>query len=204
MVTIWLHLGVMTSKSALMDSARTEILHYERAGARVDRIAKAAKVNKRMLYHYFGSKDGVYRAVLQRQLALLSSGFAPVPTVLQTVCSIYLSELGDEVLDSAIDQVSERRVSSEDFKIAAILCVRAILSLEASSSAADSKTLKYIKSMHPRDQTALFSVLMVLIFDSEADSSLVQTPNLLKSSRDPKAIKTHTGKRQIAANTRPA
>ena len=154
----------MASKSALMDSARMEILHYEFAGARVDRIAKVAKVNKRMLYHYFGSKDGMCLAVLQRQLALLSSDSAPVPTVLQTVCSIYLSELGAEFLHSVINQVGEGRVSSEDFKIAAILCARAILSLEASSSSANSKTLKYLRSMNPREQTTLCSALMLLIF----------------------------------------
>ncbi len=38
------------------------------AGARVDRIAEAARTNKRMLYHYFGSKEGLYRAVLHQRL----------------------------------------------------------------------------------------------------------------------------------------
>jgi AcrR family transcriptional regulator len=34
-------------------------------GARVDAIAQRARVNKRMIYHYFGGKDGVYLAVLE-------------------------------------------------------------------------------------------------------------------------------------------
>ena len=34
-------------------------------GAGVDEIAEAAGVNKRMIYHYFGSKEGLYLAVLQ-------------------------------------------------------------------------------------------------------------------------------------------
>lgn len=38
------------------------------AGARVDRIARRARVNKRMLYHYFGSKDGLFRAIMRRKL----------------------------------------------------------------------------------------------------------------------------------------
>ena len=32
----------------------------------VEMIARAAKINRRMLYHYFGSKAGLYRAVIQR------------------------------------------------------------------------------------------------------------------------------------------
>jgi AcrR family transcriptional regulator len=33
-------------------------------GARVDRIASQAGLNKRMIYHYFGSKDDLFSAVL--------------------------------------------------------------------------------------------------------------------------------------------
>jgi AcrR family transcriptional regulator len=35
-------------------------------GARVDRIAASAKINKQMLYHYFGSKDALFTEVLER------------------------------------------------------------------------------------------------------------------------------------------
>jgi AcrR family transcriptional regulator len=38
------------------------------AGARVDVIAERAGLNKRMLYHYFGDKTGLYRAVLEDRL----------------------------------------------------------------------------------------------------------------------------------------
>ena len=35
------------------------------AGARVDRIARRARVNKAMLYYHFGSKAGLYRTLLR-------------------------------------------------------------------------------------------------------------------------------------------
>jgi len=35
-------------------------------GVTVDEVVSAAEVNKRMVYHYFGSKDGLYMAVLER------------------------------------------------------------------------------------------------------------------------------------------
>jgi len=39
------------------------------AGARVDTIASAAEVNKRMLYHYFGNKESLFREILRRKMA---------------------------------------------------------------------------------------------------------------------------------------
>ena len=38
------------------------------SGRRVDAIAARAKVNKRMLYYYFGSKEGLFREILRRRL----------------------------------------------------------------------------------------------------------------------------------------
>ena len=38
-------------------------------GARVDTIAARAGVNKQLLYYYFDSKDGLFRAVLRERLA---------------------------------------------------------------------------------------------------------------------------------------
>lgn len=35
-------------------------------GARVDQIAATARVNKQLLYHYFGNKDALFTAVLER------------------------------------------------------------------------------------------------------------------------------------------
>jgi len=39
------------------------------AGARVDGIARRAGINKRMLYHYFGDKEALFREVLRRKIA---------------------------------------------------------------------------------------------------------------------------------------
>ncbi len=39
------------------------------AGARVNAIARRAKGNKRMLYHYFGNKEALFSAVLRHKMA---------------------------------------------------------------------------------------------------------------------------------------
>jgi len=41
--------------------------------ATVDMIAREARLSRRMLYHYFGSKDGLYRAVIHRAYEDLAS-----------------------------------------------------------------------------------------------------------------------------------
>ena len=50
------------------------------AGARVDRIARRARINKRMLYHYFGHKDDLFREILRRFAQCLAPARAASPS----------------------------------------------------------------------------------------------------------------------------
>jgi AcrR family transcriptional regulator len=52
------------TRRRLLDAAAREFAEYGIAGARVDRIAAAAKSNKAQIYHYFTNKDGLFDAVL--------------------------------------------------------------------------------------------------------------------------------------------
>jgi len=51
------------TKRRLLEAATAEFAAYGIAGARVDRIATAARSNKAQIYHYFGSKDGLFDTV---------------------------------------------------------------------------------------------------------------------------------------------
>lgn len=56
--------GDITRKRLLTAAIRLYARHgYE--GVSLDEIVAAAKINKRMVYHYFGDKDGLYAAVLK-------------------------------------------------------------------------------------------------------------------------------------------
>ncbi len=57
------------TKRRILAAAEREFSAKGIAGGRVDAIARRAGVNKRMLYHYFGSKDGLFRALLAHRLA---------------------------------------------------------------------------------------------------------------------------------------
>jgi AcrR family transcriptional regulator len=54
------------SKRRLLKAAAAEFVAHGVAGARVDRIAASAGANKRLIYDYFGDKDGLFDAVLDR------------------------------------------------------------------------------------------------------------------------------------------
>ena len=53
------------SQLAILEAALTEFASEGLAGARTDAIAKAAGVNKALLYYYFQDKEALYGAVLQ-------------------------------------------------------------------------------------------------------------------------------------------
>ena len=55
----------------IVAAALEEFAQYGLAGARVQRIADRADVNKQLVFYYFGSKDGLYRAVMDESLAEL-------------------------------------------------------------------------------------------------------------------------------------
>lgn len=52
------------TRSAILSAAAREFAAEGLAGARTERIASAAGVNKALLYYYFGDKDALYEAVL--------------------------------------------------------------------------------------------------------------------------------------------
>jgi len=51
---------------AILAAATKEFATYGFGGGRVDRIAERAGVNKRMIYHHYGHKRGLYLAVLEQ------------------------------------------------------------------------------------------------------------------------------------------
>ncbi len=57
------------TRSRILDAATKEFARLGLGGARVDRIAERAGANKRMLYYYFGDKEGLFLAVLEHTYA---------------------------------------------------------------------------------------------------------------------------------------
>src|SRR5882724_12297143 len=67
------------TRERILSAALAEFAAKGFAGARVDLIARRAAINKRMLYHYFGDKEGLFRAVLRRKIAERQAWNAATP-----------------------------------------------------------------------------------------------------------------------------
>jgi TetR/AcrR family transcriptional regulator len=66
------------SRESIIRAARAEFANHGFAGARVDRIARAAGLNKQLIYYYFGSKRGLHTAATDT--VPLEAAAAAVPT----------------------------------------------------------------------------------------------------------------------------
>jgi AcrR family transcriptional regulator len=53
------------TRARILRAATQEFARHGFGGARGDRIAKRARSSERMVYYYFGSKEGLFRAVLE-------------------------------------------------------------------------------------------------------------------------------------------
>ena len=65
------------AKLRIQEEAVREFAAHGFAGARMDRIAKAAEINKAMIFYYFSSKKILYRTIIKNALGELEIGRYP-------------------------------------------------------------------------------------------------------------------------------
>ena len=87
------------TRRRILDAATAELVEHGLAGARIDRIAAAARSNKAQLYHYFGSKQAVFDAVIEDHVAA-NVGTVPldVDDLPGYACRLYDAYLADPSL----------------------------------------------------------------------------------------------------------
>lgn len=67
------------TKAAILDAAEEEFAQFGFSGAKTEAIAARTGVTKAMIYYYFGSKEELYKAVIQRPAADFSNAFSDLP-----------------------------------------------------------------------------------------------------------------------------
>jgi AcrR family transcriptional regulator len=86
------------TRDRILAAALAEFSAKGFAGARINSISRGARVNKRMLYHYFGDKEDLYREVLRRKIEQ-RAGFVESTPDDPTEAILYWYELGSRDLD---------------------------------------------------------------------------------------------------------
>ena len=112
------------TRDRILAAALAEFSSEGFAGARVARIARRAKINKRMLYHYFGNKEHLFREIFDRKLQERAGWISQAPAELsaslaywfQMACedSDWIRLIQWEALasgDAAVIREAERRAS---------------------------------------------------------------------------------------------
>jgi TetR/AcrR family transcriptional regulator len=84
------------TKDKILKAAIDEFVEYGFYGARTQRIANRAKVNKAMLHYYFSSKEKIYEQVLEtvaaaifERLTAISGEPAPIEKKLEQIMDVY-------------------------------------------------------------------------------------------------------------------
>ncbi|GAA2036428.1 TetR family transcriptional regulator [Agromyces tropicus] len=119
------------TKRLLLDAATEEFSRHGLAGARVDRIAASAGVNKERIYQYFGKKDELFATVLATRLRDLIDEVPMLGTGPEAVGDyagrLFTHHLADETIPRLIfweglelgdDAVADARKEYHEAKIA--------------------------------------------------------------------------------------
>ena len=94
------------TRRRILEAALTEFAAKGFAGARVDAIARRAGANKRMLYHYFTDKKGLFQSALHEKIARRV-----------TISNAYPDDPGERVpawfLATCADEKSRRQIAMQ-------------------------------------------------------------------------------------------
>ncbi|ARV20294.1 HTH-type transcriptional repressor NicS [Curvibacter sp. AEP1-3] len=92
--------------AGILEVATKEFAEKGLSGARIDAIAEATHTSKRMIYYYYGSKEGLYLAVLEESYRRMR----------QIEAELHLEDLEPEAaLRRLVEFTFDRHADNEDF-----------------------------------------------------------------------------------------
>lgn len=120
------------TRAELLEVATEEFAAFGFSGARVDAIAERTRTSKRMIYYYFGGKEGLYLAVLEK-------AYADVRAI---EAGLNLDELGPE---DALRRLIEQTFEYDDTHVDFVRLV-AIENIHYAKHLADAPSIRSINS----------------------------------------------------------
>ncbi|WP_448811118.1 TetR/AcrR family transcriptional regulator [Agromyces bauzanensis] len=166
------------TRRRLLDAATAEFAEHGLAGARIDRIAQAAGVNKERIYQYFGKKDDLFAAVLDARLRA-SMDDVPMTGVGADAVGDYAGRLFDHHL---ADGVIPRLVFWEGLELGVAAAANA-----ARVEYQQQKLTRFQALMPGVDRAVAGELLLTIVSLVNAWPVLGQLDRLLLGSGDPAA-----------------
>jgi TetR/AcrR family transcriptional regulator len=155
------------SPDQILEAAALEFSERGYAGARVDRIARRARVNKAMLYYHFGSKQALYRALLRQIFSRAADRLLPIAAAplsaedkITRVIGAIAAFTAEHAFFPAImlREVADGGVHLDRDTLKALARVPMAVGSVVQQGMADGS----VRSMHPL--TAYFSMLAPIVF----------------------------------------
>lgn len=131
------------TRARILSAAREEFAAHGHAGGRIDRIARVADSNVRMIYAYFGNKSALFDAALTDAITRMAETVPPIPTD--------LPHWAGQLYDFHNDHPDVLRI-----------CLWAQLERPEAASEPLEAYLSKAESMHPH-ATAAFSAVDLLV-----------------------------------------
>lgn len=95
------------ARDNILQAAADMVCTQGEGGLRVAAVAAAAAVNKRMIYHYFGDRQGLLRALYQQQASILLDSPRGLRSECKDVLRVLLGRLADELPMDQVIQASQ-------------------------------------------------------------------------------------------------
>jgi len=158
--------------TAIFEAATRLMLEQGEGGLRIDAVAAAAGCNKRLIYHYFGGRDGLVAAVYEQQWRVLCSQANGLSDPARHFLHQQLQGLWPDLEPSS--ESTAQRVSAKPDSIDSQFALKRALVLVVPlllRAVVGANTEPRAKNLAPDEWQQLSAELVAVMFDSENDAS---------------------------------
>ncbi len=143
-----------TTEEKIIQAAIKEFSEYGFAGARIDRIAKTAKINKAMIYYHFKGKEKLYESVMSIYTCaihgfvqnIIPDGKADINQIYSLISKVieYLDSLGSDFVKIMLGEFSSGGKYIRKFIFPTLIAPISSILIENMIREIDKKTIRPI------------------------------------------------------------
>lgn len=186
-----------STEEKVIKAAIKEFAEHGFAGARMDRIAKNAKVNKAMIYYHYKSKEKLYEAILSIHTEgihnfvknIIPNGEADINQIYSLISNFleYLNNLGPEFIKIMIREFASGGKYIRSFVFPKLIAPLSSLLIENIVKEIERKSIRAVHPFYTFQQiigSIIFFNLMKVAFKGTELHDILYQGNYLEEFRD--------------------